>query len=245
MDQSGRALGRTAHSGAFALRIALLSCGALGLLLGSPLTAASQDATMLTVDETEELVRMRHYEGMPEEDLERIAGDGCARLIEMLADPEEADAHGRVLLGLARCADSGGYEAIMSWVDQPRTGELDRATFRAWQMVSFALARLAEDDERAIDRLAERLDASASPEWTFRHHRGARLLRQKRRAAADGLAETGDARASAALERAGRRSSDAAFREHLDAARDRHAERAERRRERRARRERGQGGTQR
>lgn len=231
-------------SGRFGWRDAVSGFAAIawitGLVVSVPCEADAQEY-WLTAAETEELVRVRHYEGVPEEELERVGAEGCARLLEMLADANYADSHGRVLLGLGRCAGDGGYEAVTSWADQPRAGEIDRATFKAWQMLPFALERLAEDDERAVARLAELLDAAEAPEWTFKHHRGPRLLRLKHRAAADCLAATGHADAAAALDRAGRRTSDGSFREHLATARARHAERAANRSDRR----RARGGTQR
>ena len=173
---------------------------------------------------------MRHYEGVPEESLDRIGAEGCDRLVEMLADPKERKGHAEVLLGIGHCQPEGGLEAIAAWADQPREGEIDRATFRAWQVLPFALAALSEGDPRAVARLTARLENDDAPRWTFRHHRGDRLKKLRKRAAADCLADTDHPDAEAALDRAARRARNDDMREHLQRARDRYLERrAERR----------------
>ncbi len=208
-----------------------------GILLSLPCDAVAQDVE-LTIAETEDLVRMRHYEGMPPEEADRIGADGCARLVEMLGEPEEAANQAQILLAIGHCAPEGGLEAIAAWAEQPRDGEIDRATFRAWQVLPFALARLAEHDPRAVARLTARLEDDAAPTWSFRQHRGDRLVKLKHRAAADCLADTDHPDADAALDRAARRARDGAMRDHLERARDRY-------RDRRARRDDRRGGTQR
>ena len=198
----------------------------LGLALVPGLAAAQR---MLSVGETEDLVRMRHYEGLPEDQAERIGPEGCTRLIELLEDPAEARSHAEILLAIGHCGPDGGLEAIAAWADQPRDGEIDRATFRAWQVLPFALAKLAEHDPRAVARLTARLENEDAPRWTFRHHRGERLTTLRKRAAADGLAETDHAEADAALDRAAARATEPGLREHFERARERRRERRERR----------------
>jgi hypothetical protein len=177
---------------------------------------------MLSVEETESLVRGVYYEGMPEAEAERIGPAGCARLVEMLSNPQEKQSHGQILVALGICAPPGGFEAIRDWADAPREGAVDRATFRGWQALPFAWAHLATRDSRALARLESQLNESESPNWRFRHHRGARLVSQSRRAAATCLAMTGLPEAGAALDRARLRASDQSFRLHLDRARERH-----------------------
>lgn len=196
-----------------------LGAAALVLLLLVPGIALAQPP--LTIAETEDLVRMRHYEGLPEEEAQRIGPEGCARLIELLGDPEEARSHAEVLLAIGHCGPEGGLEAIAAWADQPREGEIDRATFRAWQVLPFALAKLAEHDPRAVSRLTARLEDEDAPRWTFRHHRGERLKKLRRRAAADCLADTDHPAADRALERAAARAVDPALRAHFERARER------------------------
>ena len=195
-------------------------------------------AQMHSVEETETLVRTLYYEGIPEEEAARIGPEGCARLVEMLADPDESEHHGQIMLEIGLCGPAGGVEAIRAWADQPRSGEIDRAPFRAGQAMPFALGHLAEHDRRAIARLESELNRSTAPSWTFRHHRGARLVGQGRRAAATGLAVSGLPEAAQALGRAERSSSDASLRQHLDDVQAMHRERAARRAERAA----GRGG---
>ncbi len=200
----------------------------LALVL-APVVAVAQQT--LTIGETEDLVRMRHYEGLPEEEAARIGADGCARLIELLGDPAEARSHAEILLAIGHCGPEGGLEAVAAWADQPREGEIDRATFRAWQALPFALAKLADHDPRAVARLTARLENEDAPRWTFRHHRGERLTKLRRRAAADGLADTDHPDAAAALDRASARAADPALRAHIEQARERRRARREAARE--------------
>jgi len=189
------------------------------LFLLVPATALAQRP--LTIAETEDLVRMRHYEGLHEDQAARIGPEGCARLIELLGDPEEARSHAEILLAIGHCGPAGGLEAIAAWADQPREGEIDRATFRAWQALPFALAKLAEHDPRAVARLSARLENEDAPRWTFRRHRGERLKKLRRRAAADCLADTDHPDADASLARAAARITDPALRAHVEQARAR------------------------
>jgi len=199
--------------------IAILAAGAwlMGLILVAPGQATAQ---ALSVEETVSLVRGVYYEGMPEEQAARIGPAGCVRLIEMLADPLERRSHAQVLLAIGICGPAGGFEAIRDWAEAPREGEVDRATFRAWQALPYALGRLAHRDPRALARLEAQLSESEPPSWTFRHHRGARLVSQSRRSAATCLARTGMPEAGAALDRARDDAPDRAFRDHLEGARE-------------------------
>lgn len=164
---------------------------------GAPTPAAS---TVLSVEETEDLVRRVDFEGMPSAEAERIGRAGAERLIAMLADPAEAPHHARILLALAGSGQRGALEAIEAWsAGLPSEGAVDRAAFRAWQVYPFALGRLAHHDPRALDALARHFDA-APPGWSFRHHAGLRLRHQAQRAAATALADTGLAEAAATLD---------------------------------------------
>ena len=212
-----------------AARLAI-AIGAFWLGLLGTADRSSAQSPPLDVAATEALVRTPFFEGMPAEDVERIAPDGCRRLVEMLADAEEAEHHARILLAIGACGPPDGLEAIEAWEARMASGagdgEIDRRRYRAWQALPYALGRLAEHDPRALDRLAARLDAAAAPRWHFRHHRGAHLLRSLRESAANGLAESGLARAGEILAGAGGRASDPRLRAHLAVSRARHAEQA-------------------
>ena len=208
------------------LRHALL----LGMGLPWALVAATGSAQTpvqtLDVEESERLVRTQWFEGLPEEEAERIGSEGAARLMEMLADPAERAQHANILVALGLSAQPGVFEAIADWADRPRVGEIDRSTFRAWQALPYALGHLARHDPRALERLESRLLTDSAATWHFRHHRGARLDRQSRRAAASALAFTGLPAARQALDRAGRDASDAELETHLESMRALHAQRA-------------------
>lgn len=187
--------------------------------------AGATSAQTLSIEETEQLVRATYFEGMPEEEATRIGPTGAARLVEMLADPEERSSHGQIMLALGLCGSPSALAAIETWIAQPRVGEVDRKTFRAWQALPFALGHLARSDPRALRRL-ETMMNEAAPEWTFRRYRGARLRRLERDSAVTSLAETGLPEARQMLDRASQNASDAQFEQHLRDARALHAERA-------------------
>jgi HEAT repeat protein len=213
MDRLGTGTG----SGRRRTRLRLLQtlAGILGLVAGLATAAAAQT---LSLSETEDLVRSVYFEGLPEEQALRVGPAGAQRLIEMLQDPEESPAHANILMTLGICGQPGAYAAIDEWASRSREGEIDRDTFRAWQMLPYALGQVARHDRRALVRLEATLDEEA-PTWTFRHHRGARLHHQARRAAATALALSGLPEAGEILDRLSQRTSDADFDAHLRAAR--------------------------
>jgi len=201
---------------------------ACAFVLGWSLAVPSPSrAQLLSVEETEDLVRAVYFEGMPEEAAAAIGPEGCERLIEMLGDPGERASHGQIMVAIGICGPAGGFEAVSAWADAEREGEVDRDTFRAWQALPFALGHLARHDRRALDRLELGLNAAEAPSWTFRHHRGARLVSLSRRAAASSLAMTGLPEAASVLERAHGRSSDQDFEAHLSRARAMHRQAAD------------------
>jgi HEAT repeat protein len=168
---------------------------------------------------------------MPEQDAARIGPDGAERLVEMLLDPEEARSHAQILLALGLCGSPDAMAAILAWSETldepavPRGGEIDRSTFKGWQALPYALGHVARFDRHAVVYLEALMNADA-PNWTFRHHRGARLRKLARRSAATSLGLTGLPEARRALDRAARDASDAGFEEHLRNARALHLERA-------------------
>lgn len=176
----------------------LLTAVSVGIVDRAAAQSGGPQSRALTVAETEALVRAVHYEGLPEEEAARIGADGAARLVEMLGDPDEKSSHGRILLALGISGAEGAYEAIRDYSERAfvpaaerdsAPGEIDRDTFRAWQILPFALGKLAPRDPRAVTSLAECFDAAA-PTWRFRHFDGPRLQSLERRAAAAALAET-------------------------------------------------------
>ena len=182
-------------------------------LLSLPLSAEPG----LGADAAEGLVRETWYESLPLDRAARIDAAGVARLVSMLEDPDERAQHANILLVLGVWAQPSAYDAIAAWAALPRTGEVDRATFRAWQTLPQALGRLAPHDRRALVLLAAQLDAGP-PGWHFRYHRGERLAKLIRRAAATGLAISGLPEADALLEQAEAQST-GALREHLSESR--------------------------
>ena len=196
-----------------------LVCG-VGLAL---LAAGPGFAQTLGAAEAEALVRLRWFEGLPADTARRIGPAAADHLATLLADPAEASHHANILVALGHAAHPGAFEAIDAWARAPRSGEVDRATFRAWQALPHAWGHLAAVDPRALGRLKAAL-TSGPPPWHFRHHIGAKLAGLQRRAAATALAATGLPAAADAL-RPGR-SGDPDFEAHLAEMRALHAERA-------------------
>lgn len=194
----------------------------LGLISISPSWALGQT---LGPDESEDLVRAVYFEGLPEEKARRVGANGAERLIEMLFDASESATHANILLVLGLSGQPGAFEAIADWSGLPRDGEIDRDTFKAWQALPYALGYLAEHDPRAVERLKTQLSGE-TPTWTFRHHRGARIHRLGRRAAATALGMSGSPEAGDALDEAVVESSDPDFDSHLRSARAMHRRRA-------------------
>ncbi len=173
-------------------------------------------AQEMTADEAEDFVRTRWFEGMPEAEARRIGAEGAARIAALLDDPDEAGVHANALLALGLSEQPGAYEAIVAWADQPRSGEIDRATFRAWQALPFALGYVAQQDRRAVARLEAELDRV--PGFSFRHQTPARMRDLTRRGAVNALSGSGLPEARAALQRARAAATDPEFRRHIDEA---------------------------
>jgi hypothetical protein len=215
----GTGLARAVCTRALLATLLLLGVGALANAERARAQAGGPVSSVLSVEDTEALVRRVDYEGMPEDEAARIGADGTARLIEMLADPDEAPHHARILLALGISGGEGAFEAIHAWTVQGLAdGELDRAGFRAWQALPFALGKLARRDPRALARLAAVFDAEA-PDWSFRHFSGARLQALERRAAVAALAEAGTPEALRVLDEVERSTADPDLVDHVRSAR--------------------------
>lgn len=182
-------------------------------------TSFAAAAAALGPEESEALVRETWYEGLPLDRAAEIDADGAERLAALLADPDEREHHANILMALAASGWPRAYDAIVAWADDAPTGEVDRPIFRARQTLPYALGALAEHDARALERLAQLLDAREG-RWHFRHHTPARVRAQARRGAATGLAMSGRAEADALLE-ATEASADGALRAHVRAERAR------------------------
>lgn len=211
---------RSFSARAFALVLSLVSLHAV-----APGRATAQPAgspSFLSLEETESLARRVDYEGMPEDEAVRIGPEGAARLIEMLADPEEQPHHARILLALGIWGGEGALEAMRDWallfLNGGEGSEIDRDRFRAWQVLPFALGKLAHRDPRAVAELAACFDADP-PAWSFRRFKGARLQALERRAAASALAETRLPEAERVLDAVARRADDPALADHVRAVR--------------------------
>jgi len=183
------------------------------VFLALPLSAESG----MGADGAERLVRETWYEGLPLDRAAQVDAAGAARLVSMLEDPDERAQHANILMVLGVCAQPSAYDAIAAWAALPRTGAVDRATFRAWQTLPQALGRLARHDPRALVLLTAQFEAGP-PSWHFRYHRGERLAKLIRRAAATGLAISGLPEADALLEKAEAEST-GSLREHLGESR--------------------------
>ncbi len=188
----------------------------VGVLVAAFAQSGEALAQEMTADEAENFVRTRWFEGMPEAEATRIGPVATVRLISLLEDEAERSTHAKTLLALGMSGQQGALGAVSNWAGAPRGGEVDRATYRAWQALPFALAHVAQWDRRAIGRLEAEL--ARVPTFRFRHHTPARLRGQGQRGVVNALSATGLPEADAALERARGRASDPAFRAHIDEA---------------------------
>lgn len=232
----GRAARAPAGVRRLLLLFAALTLVSIQAVAPGPATAQpAGSSAFLSVAETEGLARRVDYEGMPEAEAARIGPEGAARLVEMLADPEEQPHHARILLALGIWGGEGALEAMRDWAalflnggkkgnrgnggkDGGEGREIDRDRFRAWQVLPFALGKLAHRDPRAVAELAACFDADA-PTWSFRRFEGARLQTLERRAAVAALAETRLPEAERVLDAIARRAGDPALAAHVRAER--------------------------
>lgn len=210
------------------VRSLLLAAFAAFAMLAAPrATAQGASAAPMTAAEADALVRAVYYEGLPADALARIGPEAAAHLASLLGDPNEAAVHANALLALAASDDAVAFVAIRDWAAAPRTGELDRAAFRAWQVLPYALGELAARDPRALALLRAKA-LGERPAFAFGRFDAARLERMQQRAAVHGLALSGRPAATAVLDEVERAapSADAALRDAIAEARALHAQRA-------------------
>jgi len=168
------------------------------LVSGLPAFANSEDAEF-----AERLVRPDHVEGLPYAETRKLTRAGVARLVEMLADPAEAQHRVHLVMALGMSEDEQAYPALRAfWASEP-VGEVDGAQYRARRSLPLAMGHLARSDPRALDFLLELAGvqaAEAQPAWGYRHLRGERLAGILQRSALTGLAISGRPEAAVALE---------------------------------------------
>lgn len=206
------------------MRSARSVCRILALSIacaGFPAAAAAESVDPATA---EAMVRQIFYEGPPLEGAASLEPAAVERLAAMLADADESPHHANILLVLGASGRPGAFEAISDWAGRPRSGEVDRATFRAWQTLPHALGRLAAADPRALSWLAAALERGPAP-FRFRRFDANRLGDLERRAAATSLAMTGLPEAAVLLGRA-LESAQPGFAEHVRGAQRLHSDRA-------------------
>ena len=189
-----------------------LACALFAVALAAPAVSQPQ----LDADDAEDLVRQTWYEGLPEERAAHIGPAGVARLANLLEDASEREHHANILMALGHSSRPGAYEAIAAFAARPPSGEVDRATFRAWQVLPHALGALANGNRHALQLLASQLDAEPSG-WHFGPHDAHRIAGLTRRAAATSLGHSLAPEAVGLLRRAAaRHQHDEPFRAHLE-----------------------------
>jgi hypothetical protein len=176
--------------------------GVLGvaILLVSPVPSLGQTQE---IESAEALVRARYYEGLPYARARSLTPAGVERLIEMLRDPAERQAHANIVMALGMSGSPQAYAALSEFQRGAPVGEVDGAEYRARRAIPLAMGHLARDDPRALlflIRAARGHAPESGPRWRFRHLRDERLGRVLRRAAVTGLGMSGRAEALSALE---------------------------------------------
>ena len=158
------------------------------LLLLMLLAAGSAQATSASEHYAEELVRAIYFEGIPHGKAAAIDSDGAERLAEMLMDPAEKPHHAKILIALGMSQQPGSFEAFRAFLQNGRSGEMDRSEFHAWRVLPTAMGHLARRDERALAWLAQQVQNPEPPHRTYRQHD---LPELRHRAAIHGLAVSG------------------------------------------------------
>ncbi len=159
------------------------------LIATAPTRAAAESTS--GADYAEELVRSVYYEGLPHAEAAAIDAEGAERLVEMLAETDQAPYHANILLALGICAQPAAYEAIASYAGRPLAGPVDRTTFRNQLAAPQAMGYLAEREPRAVGWLAAAANRSNDPGWAFGRVNSSRVGHMLRRRAITGLALSG------------------------------------------------------
>ena len=174
----------------------------LGLLAALVTTAPPARSQTGEVEFARNLVRAHYFEGLPYSRARELTPAGVDALIEMLADPTEAEYHANIVMALGISGAPQAYSALARFHEHSPVGEVDAAEYRARRALPLAMGHLARNDSRAFQFLvrAVRAEATSSiPGWSYRHLAGERLEGILRRAAITGLAISGRAQTTATL----------------------------------------------
>ena len=209
---------RETHAGRSVRIVRRLASIFVAIFVAGGILFTGATAAALGPEASEALVRALWFEGLPRDEAAQIDADGARHLATLLADPDERDVHANALLALAYSGQPAALPALIAWASEAPEGEVDRATFRAWQVLPIALGALAKNDRRALRRLDALLQGEPAA-WRFRHHTPERIERMCKEGAATALAGTGLAEADALLARAEAGTGDGAFRSHVQRVR--------------------------
>jgi hypothetical protein len=111
-----------------------------------------------------QFVRPMYFEGLPIEESFRFGGDSVPLLLEMLHDPLEETHWGNIVVLLGIIGDPRAFDSLIGFLEQPVTGELSRAHYKAKTAVLPALGFLLNKqptNQKALIYLQESLDPSS------------------------------------------------------------------------------------
>jgi len=148
----------------------------------------------------EQLVRQTYFEGLPLARVQALDDAAGVRLAEMLGDPDEAEHHANIVVALGLCGCGPAFETLRDFAARPRSADVPRPDFLAWEQVPYAMGHLARVDARALAWLANEA-AHAEPGFSYAARSASALARQRRAAAVQGLGLAGTAASDAELVR--------------------------------------------
>jgi hypothetical protein len=110
-----------------------------------------------------QFVRPMYFEGLPIEQGFRFGTDSVPLLLDMLQDPLEEPHWGNIVVLLGIIGDPRAVDSLIRFLEQPVTGELSRAHYKAKTAVLPALGLLLNrqpTDQKALAYLQDSLDPS-------------------------------------------------------------------------------------
>ncbi|MBW2275550.1 MAG: hypothetical protein JRG96_19995 [Deltaproteobacteria bacterium] len=172
-------------------------------LAALPVWVADAAANDDEVRAAEAMVRARYYEGLPVERARACSVQCAARLIEMLADPDETPYHANILYVLGHSDHPGAHEALAGYAGREPEGRVSGAVYNARVQLLLSLGERARRDPRALSLLVARLEraeaGSETPGWWVGPLRGEGLREVMYQGVMRGLALSGSSEAGARL----------------------------------------------
>jgi hypothetical protein len=174
-------------------------------MLGPAFTAAATNVSAPLAD-IKDFVRQFFVHGIPYEEAMRYGPHVVPTLLDMLADPREAQAWPNIVIVLGMLGDDRAVTPLISLIEQNSGGQLDDFRYEAKENAILGLGYLVNKsgNHKALTYLKDGLDPSSWAErgiaWTSpEHETAAERNRELSRLAIIGLGLSGDRSAEEAL----------------------------------------------